>query len=280
MARKGRTRAPRKPEPRPEPLPPERRTLGQLVAETIGFYQRNFFQSLPLGVSVAALTQLTFAFGHRHEEPRGHPPPKWFKEPESILGGGIEMTIVLGSLLLTVSYIAAIILVTRARPDRRRLARAYWLGVLVFLPAPLLAAVLGLLALPALAYLAFVGWVVPAALVEGTGFRQSFRRSVQLGRADYFHALGGLATLVILFYVVRLMLALLLRGGGEITERSAAFCSDLVLSPMLFIGSAVLYLDQAARVGSRPRRGRRADAEVRDAVDADAKGLADPAGKP
>jgi len=56
-----------------------------------------------------------------------------------------------------------------------------------------------------------------------------------------------LGALVILFYVVRLMLALLLRGGGEITERSAAFLSDLVLSPMLFLGSALLYLDQAAR---------------------------------
>jgi hypothetical protein len=252
MARRGRTKpAPRRLEPRPEPLPPERRTLGQLVAETIRFYQSHFFQSLPLGISVAAITQLTFAFGHRHVEPRGHPPPRWFHEPKSLLGGGIETTILLGSLLLTVSYIAGIILVTGVRPDGRRLLTAYVLGVLVFVPAPLLAAVLGLLALPALAYLAFFGWVVPVALVEGKGFRESFRRSVSLGRADYVHALGGLATLVILFYVVRLMLALLLRGGGEITERSAAGLADLVLSPMLFLGSALLYLDQAARVKVR-----------------------------
>ena len=145
------------------------------------------------------------------------------------------------------SYIAAYVLVTGVRPEGGRLARAYGIGVLVFIPAPLLAAVLGLLALPALAYLAFFAWVVPAALVEGKGFRESFKRSIRLGRADYVHALGGLATLVILFYVVRLMLALLLRGGGEITERSAAFLADLVLSPMLFLGSALLYLDQSAR---------------------------------
>ncbi len=257
MTRRGQATAPRKPEPRPEPLPPERRTLGQLVAETIAFYQRNFFQSLPLGVSVAALTQLTFPFGRHITEPRGHPPPRWFHEPKSLLGGGLETTIALGSLLLTVSYIAAIVLVTHVRPDPRRVLTAYALGVLVFLPAPLLASVLGLLALPALAYLALLGWAVPAALVEGTGFRQSLRRSVQLGRADYVHALGGLATLVIVFYVIRLMLALLLRGGGEITERSAAACADLVLSPMLFVGSALLYLDQRARRSStkvRPRR--------------------------
>jgi hypothetical protein len=123
--------------------------------------------------------------------------------------------------------------------------------VLVFLPAPLLAAVLGLLAFPAVAYLALVGWVVPAAVVEGTGFGESFKRAVRLGRADYIHAFGGLATLLIVFYLVRLMLALLLRGGGEITERSAAALSDLVLSPLLFIGSALLYLDQAARAEAR-----------------------------
>ena len=250
MARRAR-RQPREPQPLAPPLPPERRTLGQLVAETVRFYQQHFFQALPLGISVAAITQLTFAFGHRHVEARGHPPPRWLHEPKSLLGGGIETTTLLGALLLTVSYIAGIVLVTGVRPDRVRLLTAYTLGALVFVPAPILAALLGLLALPALAYLAFLGWAVPVALVEGAGFRESVRRSIRLGKADYVHALGGLATLVIVFYVVRLMLALLLRGGGEITERSAAFCADLVLSPMLFIGSALLYVDQAARLKAR-----------------------------
>ena len=118
MARRGRTKpAPRRPEPRPAPLPPERRTLGQLVAETIRFYQGHFFQSLPLGISVAAITQLTFAFGHRHVEPRGHPPAKWFHEPKSLLGGGVETSTTLGALLLTVSYLAAYVIVTGVSPD-------------------------------------------------------------------------------------------------------------------------------------------------------------------
>lgn len=257
MARKAR-RPPRSPQPLPPPLPPEKRTIGQLVAETIRFYQLHFFQVLPLGISVAALTQLTFPFGHRYHEPRGHPPSRSLHDAKAILDGGLELTIVLGALLLTLSYIAAIVLVSNSKPDARRLRMAYVLGVLVFLPAPLLATVLGLLAFPAVAYLAFFGWVVPAALVEGTGFRESFGRSTRLARVDYVHALGGLATLVILFYVVRLMLALLIRGGGEVTERSAALLADLVLSPMLFVGSALLYLDQKARLeakqlGSPPR---------------------------
>jgi hypothetical protein len=43
------------------------------------------------------------------------------------------------------------------------------------------------------------------------------------------------------------MLALLLRSGGEATERVAALLADLVLSPMLFVGASILYFDQAAR---------------------------------
>ena len=68
MARKARA-PPAQPQPLPPPLPPERRTVGQLVAETIRFYQHHFFQTLPLGLSFAALTQLTVAFGHRQTEP-------------------------------------------------------------------------------------------------------------------------------------------------------------------------------------------------------------------
>ena len=247
MARKGR-RAPRQPQPLPPPLPPEDRTVGQLVAETIRFYQHHFWQTLPLGLSVAALTQLTVAFGHRSKEPEGHPPPQGFHKPTSILGGGVETTILIGSLLLTASYIVAIVLVTGKKPVGRSLATAYGLGVLLFLPVPLLAQ---LLVLPAVLYLALFGWVVPAGLVAGTGVADSFRSSLRLARVDFAHAAGGLATLVILFYLVRLMLALLLRSGSEVTERSAALLADLVLSPMLFVGSVILYLDQVARVDAR-----------------------------
>ncbi len=247
MARKGR-RAPRPPEPLPAPLPPERRGVGQLVAETIRFYGSHFFQSLPLGLSVATLTQLTVAFGHRHVEPRGHPPALSVHDPKALLGGGVGVTILIGALLLTGSYIVAIVLVSGARPTGRALAVAYGAGALVFVPVPLLAQ---LFVLPAIFYLAFAGWVVPAVLVEGDRLADAFRRSFRLARADVVHAAGGLATLVILFYVVRLMMALLLRSGAESGERAAAALSDLVLAPMLFLGAALLYLDQAARARAK-----------------------------
>ena len=64
------------------------------------------------------------------------------------------------------------------------------------------------------------------------------------------HALGSLATLAILFGLVRLMLVLLLRDLGDAGERAALGLADLVMSPLLFLGGALLYIDQAARVRS------------------------------
>ncbi len=253
MARRGQEKPRQRPAPQPlpAPLPPEKRTVGQLVAETIRFYQGHFFKVLPLGISVVALEQLTVPFGRRYTEPRGHPPSLALHDSKAVLGGGVLTTLVLASLLFTASYIVAIVLVTSAKPDNRRLVTAFLVGVVVFLPAPLIVAVLGFLALPAIAYLALLGWAVPAAVVEGTGFGASFRRGIRLGRVDYVHALGGLATLVIVFVVVRLMLVFLIHTGGELGARSTAGLADLVLAPLLFVGSAILYVDQAARIEAR-----------------------------
>ena len=206
-----RRRAPRRPQPLPPPLPPEERSVGQLVAETIRFYQHHFFQTLPLGLSVAALTQLTVAFGHRRVEPRGHPPPRDFDTPTSLLGGGIEVTILLGALLLTASYIVAIVLVTGKRPAGRALAIAYGLGVLVFLPVPLLAQLL--VRPPSRTWRSPAGSSRPRWSRAGA-LRTASAARTELARVDFVHALAGLATLVIVFYVVRLMLALLLWTGS------------------------------------------------------------------
>src|SRR5439155_5481440 len=56
MARTART--PRKKAPLPAPLPPETRTVGQLVAETIRLYGERFWVSLPLGLPVAVIDQI------------------------------------------------------------------------------------------------------------------------------------------------------------------------------------------------------------------------------
>lgn len=279
-------------EPLPPPLPPGKRTVGQLVAESVRFYRHHFWQTLPLGLSVAVVTQLSIALSGGGERPVGFQPLGSGDAVDvairlannaadiadggrgTLLGGGVVTTALLGSIFMTASFIAASILVSGIKADRYSVLTAFAAGALVFLPAPLLAL---LFVLPAVAWLALVGLVVPVAVIEGTDFRATFGRATRLGRADYVHALGGLATLLIVYYITRLMLLFLLRSAGESTERIAAFLADLVLSPILFVGAALLYFDQKARLGSRSQAERSRDAHVSDAVHADRPGSADAA---
>jgi hypothetical protein len=215
----------------PPPLPPETRTIGQLVAESIRLYGRRFWLALPLGASVAVLEQVLIEF---RNEVR------------------LVLLATVGGVLLSASYAAASALTAETRLTRSTALVAVSAGALAFIPFPFL--VLGFV-LPGLAWLAFVGLAVPAAVIERLGLRAAFRRATELARADYVHALGSLATLVILYVLTRLVLVLLLRGSGDQTERVAIFLADLVISPMLFLGAALLYFDQAARVRSaKPRR--------------------------
>ena len=215
----------------PPPLPPAERTVGQLVAESARLYGRRFWAILPVGLAPAVLDQVL----------NGQSRATW-----------LVAMLTVGSLLMTAAYVRACVVVLHARVDRRRLALAFAVGEAAFLPFPVL--LLGFV-LPGIAWLAFVGLAVPVVLVEGTGFRESFRRARRLARADFVHALGSLSTLVIVYFLSRTVLVLLLRGQGDQTERIALFLGDLVLSPLLFVGSALLYIDQSARLvesASRP----------------------------
>jgi hypothetical protein len=210
-------------EPIPAPLPPEERTVGQLVAESIKLYQANVAVALVLGVSLTLINQVS--------------------------AGRDTLTQVLvlsaGAPLMAASYALASALVGEIVPPVRTLVRAIVLGTLIFVPAAFLTLVY---VLPAIAWLALVGLAVPVVVIEGAGASEALRRGVRLARAGYAHALGSLATLAILFGLVKLMLALLLRDLGESGERAALGLSDLVLSPLLFLGGALLYVDQKARL--------------------------------
>jgi len=211
--------------PLPPPLPPETRTVGQLVAETLKVYGDHLWASLALGVSVTLINQVTAG-----------------REPDVQV-----LILAAGAPLMAASFAGASAIVGGARPSAADAARAVAVGAAVFLPAAFLAR---LFVLPAVAWLALVGLVVPVLVLERPGVRAALRRAVELARADYLHALASLATLVILFALVRLMLALLLRDLGDAGERAALGLADLVVSPLLFLGAAVLYVDQAARVRS------------------------------
>ena len=230
----------------PPPLPTETRTVGQLVAETIRFYQHRFWAVAVLGLSLAAIDQVS----------AGH--------------STATQTLVLlsGAPLLTASYVRACALVGGERWSWT----AFALGLLLFSPVPFLMLVY---ALPAVAWLAFLGLGVPAAVRERLPFRAALVRGRELGAADYVHALGGIATLTIVFTLAKFVLVLLLKGQADAAVRSALFLADVVLSPLLYVGAALLYDDQAARVDSRQRRGRKRDADLHPAVDALDPGRAD-----
>jgi hypothetical protein len=68
------------------------------------------------------------------------------------------------------------------------------------------------------------------------------------------HAIGSLAALVVMFGLAEAGLALLLESQADETVRTALFLADTVLAPVLFLGGAVLYVDQEARLRSRRER--------------------------
>jgi hypothetical protein len=237
---------------RPEPLPPAERTVGQLIGESIRAYGRRFLLSaLLVGVPVATLDLVVAQFDR----------PASFAV--AVLGGAV---------LVTGAYVAACALVLDVPRGPRRFV------LVLFLPFPFLVTAF---VLPGLAWFAAVGLAVPAILVEGIGLRAGLRRGVRLGLADFLHALGALAALAIVYFVARFGLAVLLRGQGEQTEAVAAFLSDVVVAPVLFLGSALLYVDQAARVvdsgpSTRTRvRRRTSRADLHPADDAHRAGRSD-----
>jgi hypothetical protein len=212
----------------PPPAPPETRTSGQLVAEAMRLYGRRFWGALALGAGPLIVVLAVKA-----------------------LSGTTALLFVAtgGAVIFTVCYVLAIRLAADVRRDGRSLLIALAIGFLVFAPVPFLTATL---VFPGLIWLAFFGLAVPVALIERKGFRESIRRSVKLARADFVHALGSLAALVVVAFITAITLAFLLGQFGEQSRNLAALIPLVVVSPLLFLGSALLYFDQEARVAAQP----------------------------
>ena len=215
---------PRAGEPRPAALPPAERTVGQLVAESIRLYGDRFRRALLLGIGPAVLVVVAANVSR---------------------SVSFVLAPTLSAALVSASYVGACVLVLGRRPSNRRLTVAWLVGWLVFVPVPFLVVAF---VLPALAWLAAFGLVVPVLVVEDLRPRAAFARAWQLSRAGYVHVLGSLATLAIVVLLTQGMLAFLLRGSGGTAVSTAFFLANVVVSPLLFIGSALLYVDQSARV--------------------------------
>jgi hypothetical protein len=242
----------REPQPVPPPLPPQTRTVGQVVAETIRFYGSRFWRALALGV-VPAAAGLGIA------------------EAPGIARLPLALTV--GAAAASLSFALATGLVADERIPRKRLVEATAFGTITLIPAILLLGFLGILGLlPAVIWLGFAGLIVPVITLEG---RRSYSRAFELSRADLVHAVGSLATLALVGLLTAYVLFFTLRSAGTAALRASAFVSVLVISPLLFVGGALLYYDQVARVGSTPRR-RRPNADVHPAVQPDRAGRSDP----
>jgi MFS family permease len=211
-------------ESRPVALPPAERTIGQLVAESIQFYGARFWACLVLGIPAAAVAVV-------------------FKDVSRTLQLVLAPT--LAGALVSGTFVYASTLVLDAAPTRRRLVVAWLAGWAVFAPVPFL--VLGFV-IPGLLWLTAFGLVVPVLVVEDVGVRAAFARARQLAGADFVHAIGSLFTLAVVVVLSQSVLVFILRGFGDAGVSAALFLASVVLSPLLFVGSALLYVDQAARV--------------------------------
>jgi hypothetical protein len=232
----------------PGALPPGERTVGQLIAESIREYGDRFLRALPLGIPYAVATQL--GLGHS-------------------LAGQAAALLAL-SPLIALAFVLACRLVLGGRVT----VTAWLVALLVFLPVPIFQRIYLLALAPA--WLAFLGLSVPALMVEGLGFRAALARGRRLGAADRLHSLGSMYGLTLVVVVSDLTLTLLLRTQSDSGQRVAHLLADVVLSPLLYLGGALLYRDQLARLGStRSDRRRRRHADLHPPLDADAAGGAD-----
>ena len=162
----------------PPPLPPETRTVGQVVAGGDPALRRPLPARAP--ARAAARRRRTLAVGTT--------------VAERIL------ILVVAAPAFTLAFAWASALAGDVRPGRGTWLRALVLGSLVFLPA---AVFFPWFAILSVAWLALVGLVVPVVMIEDAPLRAALRRAVELCRADYVHALGSLATLVIVFVLTR-----------------------------------------------------------------------------
>jgi hypothetical protein len=158
----------------------------------------------------------------------------------------LTLALLLLAPAVSLSYVGASVAAIGRKPPRRTLFNAFVAGVLVLLPVPFLVTIL---ILPALAWFALFGLAVPAAVAEELDVPAALRGALQLGRADFVHALGALAATAIVVVVSAGVLQYLLVQFGDTAGGVAAFIAILLLAPLLLYAAAQLYFDQAARLG-------------------------------
>lgn len=223
--------------PPDRPLP-----LGELIAETIRLYGERPRAALGLGAVVAGAFLLA-----------------------RVVPTLLEVLVI--SLAFTAVYGAAARIVSGdsfAEAWAQVGVRAPALLILTFVVAVPFAIAVGYLFLLVLAvlWLALSGFSIPVAMLEREGagdgifgrIAYALDRSLRLARAEYLHAAGIVAALVITYVLFSVLIGAALVGFADNGKVVAAALVQLVLAPLFFLGLAVLYYEQRARAAvSSPR---------------------------
>jgi hypothetical protein len=127
------------------------------------------------------------------------------------------------------------------------------LGLVVAVPFYISGFGLVLLVFSAL-WLGLTSFAIPAAMIEqvdepGIGPRlvHALQRTTLLARVEYWHAVGVAATLIIIYVLIGVVLAVVLDGAADLNQRWALAVAQVPLAPFFYIGLSVLYFDQRAR---------------------------------
>ncbi len=128
------------------------------------------------------------------------------------------------------------------------------LTFVVAVPAVIALQYLFLLVIGAL-WLALVGFSIPVAMLERDPevtnpfdrIAYSLLRSIRLARAEYLHALGVIAALLMIYLLIGIVLGVALVGFADNGEVIAAALVQVVLAPFFFLGLSILYFEQRAR---------------------------------
>jgi hypothetical protein len=104
-------------------------------------------------------------------------------------------------------------------------------------------------------WIALMGFSIPVAVLERDPdvtnpfdrIAFSLLRSIRLARAEYLHALGVIAALLLIYLLFGIVLAQALVGFAENGQVIAAAIVQVVLAPFFFLGLSVLYFEQRAR---------------------------------
>ena len=230
--------------------------LSELLAETIRLYGHRFGAAIGVGLPIGGVFLATLVT-----------PP--------------VVDIVIVAVAFTASYAAAArvaagdSLAEAWAQAGLRVPTLLVLALVVAVPFALAVTQLYLI-VPAVAWLGLMGFAIPVAMLEQDPEAKNWlhrlshavSRSVALARAEYLHAVGVSAALVMVYIVLGIVLASTLVGFADNGREIAVAIAQVILAPLFFLGLSVLYFEQKVRaVSSRSDPTRRPDAEVPDAVD-------------